>query len=109
MSISEVLDSIKDESFNEIKCEFKSLFLEAKNDNNEFIKNVASLIEMTLSYRVQGLLSKEDVTTFFKKQKKIAMIHVNSVEIAVKARFDKTVFRMLDIVLGTLVKAIVPA
>lgn len=108
MTIKEILDTIKDDSLKEIKNEFKSLFMEAKNDNDGFIKEAASQTEMMLSYRAQGLLAEEDVTTFFKKLKKMTQIHANSVEIAVKARIEKTVCRLFDIALSTLIKAIVP-
>jgi len=108
MNLNEILDSIKDESLKEVKTEFKKLFKDALKDNVDFIKQTAAQIEQALSYRRQGLIGEDDVATLLKKQKKIAQIQANTSEIVVKTRIQKLVYRLLDIAIDVLLKAIVP-
>ena len=108
MDTQELLDTIKSESLKAIKDEFKELLDTAKKDKSDFIKKSAEQIKQALIYRAEGKLSVDDVTTLLKKLKKIAQIEVNNAQIQTLARIQKITYRILDIAIDVIVKAIVP-
>lgn len=108
MDTQELLDTIKSESIKAIKDEFKDLLDTAKKDKSDFIKKSAEQVEQALIYRAEGKLSQDDVATLLKKQKKIAQIEANNVQIQTLARIQKITYRILDIAIDVLLKAIVP-
>jgi hypothetical protein len=108
MNIEEALDTIKSEPLKAMKDEFKDLLTAAKKDKSEFIKTSAEQLKQALIYRAEGKLSTEDVETLLRKQKKIAQIEANSSKIEVLSRIQKISYRLLDIAIDVLVKAIVP-
>jgi phosphoribosyl-ATP pyrophosphohydrolase len=108
MSIQDILDSIKDESLKALKEEFKELLEVATKDKSDFIKQSANQVTHALSLQAQGKLGQDDVLTLLKKQKKIAQIEANVAEIQLLARIQKVTYRILDIAIDALVKAIVP-
>lgn len=108
MDVQELLDTIKSESLKAIKDEFKDLLDTAQKDKSDFIKKSAEQIKQALIYRAEGKLSEADVVTLLKKQKKIAQIEVNNAQIQTLARIQKITYRILDIAIDVLVKAIVP-
>lgn len=109
MNIDDTLNSIKDASMKEVKAEFRALFKQAMNDELDYIRQAAQQLDQALSYRRQGLINEDDVTTLLKKQKIIAQITANNAQIAVKIRIQKLIYRMLDIAIDILLKAIIPA
>ena len=108
MDVQELLDTIKSESLKAIKDEFKDLLDTAKKDKSDFIKKSAEQVKQALIYRAEGKLSQDDVVTLLKKQKKIAQIEANNAQIQTLARIQKIIYRILDIAIDVLVKAIVP-
>lgn len=108
MDVQELLDTIKSESLKTIKDEFKNLLDTAKKDKSDFIKKSADQIKQALIYRAEGKLAEDDVVTLLKKQKKIAQIEANNAQIQTLARIQKITYRILDIAIDVLVKAIVP-
>jgi len=106
MDIKEVLDGIKDESLKAIKEEFKELLETGKKDKEDFVKRSAQEIEKALIYQAQGLLDADDVATLLRKQKKIAQIEVRNAKIQTLSRIQKITYRLLDIAIDVLVKAI---
>ncbi|MBC7785298.1 MAG: hypothetical protein H7144_15805 [Burkholderiales bacterium] len=108
MDIEEMLKSITSKSLAEIKREFLDLFGQAKKDGVEFIKYSATQIQKALGYLAEGKLDTDDVSTLLKKLKKMAQIEANNATIAVLTRIQKIVYRIIDIALDVLVKAIVP-
>lgn len=109
MDFQEALDTIKSESLKAIKDEFKDLLDTAKKDKSDFIKNSAEQVKRALIYRAEGKLSQDDVATLLKKQKKIAQIEANNAQIQTLARIQKITYRILDIAIDVLLKAIVPS
>lgn len=108
MDIQDLLDAIKSESLKAIKAEFKDLLETAKNDKSDFIKKSAEQVKQALIYRAEGKLSADDVMTLLKKQKKIAQIEANNAKIQALARIQKITYRILDIAIDVLVKAVIP-
>lgn len=108
MDIKEALDTIKLEAMATIKDEFKDLIEQANNDASDFIKKSADQVKQALIYRAEGKLSDDDVATLLRKQKKIAQIEANSAQIELLSRIQKITYRILDIAIDVLVKAIVP-
>jgi hypothetical protein len=108
MNIQDVLDAIKNDSLKTIKEEFKALLDTAVKDKSDFIKQSAEQASRALTLQAQGLLSENDVLTLLKKQKKIAQIEANVAEIQLLSRIQKITYRILDIAIDALVKAIVP-
>jgi hypothetical protein len=108
MDIDAVLGTIKSKSLKVIKDEFKDLLKQAKSDKSEFIRKSAEQLKQALIYRAEGKLTTEDVETLLRKQKKIAQIEANSSKIEVLSRIQKVTYRLLDIAIDVLVKAIVP-
>jgi hypothetical protein len=98
MDIDAVLGTIKSKSLKVIKDEFKDLLKQAKSDKSEFIRKSAEQLKQALIYRAEGKLTTEDVETLLRKQKKIAQIEA----------IQKVTYRLLDIAIDVLVKAIVP-
>jgi hypothetical protein len=108
MDINQVLDTIKTESLKAIKDEFKALIDTAKKDKSDFIKQSVEQVKQALIYRAEGKLSIDDVATLLRKQKKIAQIEANTAQIQLLSRIQKTTYRILDIAIDVLLKAIVP-
>jgi hypothetical protein len=108
MDIDDALDTIKSESLKVIKDEFKALLAAAKKDKSDFIKKSAEQLKQALIYRAEGKLSTDDVETLLRKQKKIAQIEANNAKIELLSRIQKICYRLLDIAIDVLVKAIVP-
>ncbi len=108
MNVQELLDTIKDESLKVIKEEFRDLLETAIKDKSDFIKKSAEQVRNALIYRAEGKLSADDVLTLLKKQKKIAQIEANNARIQTLARIQKITYRILDIAIDVLVKAVVP-
>jgi len=108
MDVQELLDTIKSESLKAIKDEFKDLQKKKKKDKSDFIKKSSEQVKQALIYRAEGKLSEDDVVTLLKKQKKIAQIEVNNAQIQTLSRSQKITYRILDIAIDVLVKAIVP-
>lgn len=108
MDLQTLLDTIKSESLKTIKGEFKDLIDTALKEESDFIIKSAEQVMQALIYRAEGKLSVEDVTTLLKKQKKIAQIEANNAQIQLLARIQKITYRLLDIAIDVLVKAIIP-
>lgn len=108
MDINDVLDTIKAESLKAIKEEFKVLIDTAKKDESDFIKQSVEQVKQALIYRAEGKLSADDVATLLRKQKKIAQIEANNAQIQLLSRIQKITYRILDIAIDVLFKAIVP-
>jgi hypothetical protein len=109
MTIEEVLASIKSQSLKVVVDEFKDLLDTAKKDKSAFIKTSAEQLKQALIYLGEGKLSPQDVSTLLKKQKKIAQIEANDAQIQLLSRIQKVTYRLLDIALDVLLKAVVPA
>ena len=108
MDITDVLDTIKADSLKTLKEEFLDLLESAKKDKSDFIKKSAEQVKQALIYRAKGQLSTDDVETLLNKQKKIAQIEANNSKIQTLSRIQKVTYKILDISLDVLVKAIVP-
>jgi phosphoribosyl-ATP pyrophosphohydrolase len=108
MDIQELLDTIKPKALKAIKEEFKELLDAAKKDKSDFIKRSAEQVKQALIYRAEGKLSADDVATLLKKQKKMAQIEANNVQIQTLSRIQKISYRILDIAIDVVLKAIVP-
>jgi len=106
--ISRILSSssFRNEAGKILQDEFVSLLKSAAKDKNEFIKNSAHIIAQALLYKAQGHLNEKDVMTILRKQKKIAQIEANNAEVAVMSRIQKITYRLLDISIDFLVKAL---
>lgn len=106
--ISRILSSssFRNEAGKILQDEFVSLLKSAAKDKNEFIKNSAHIIAQALLYKAQGYLNEKDVMTILRKQKKIAQIEANNAEVAVMSRIQKITYRLLDISIDFLVKAL---
>lgn len=108
MDVQELLDTVKSQALKAVKDEFKDLLDTARKDRSDFIKKAAEQVKQALIYRAEGKLSQDDVITLLKKQKKIAQIEANNAQIQLLARIQKITYRMLDIAIDVLVRAIVP-
>ena len=108
MQLDDVLDAIKGEGLKVIKDEFKDLLVAAKKDKSEFIRKSADQLRQALIYCGEGKLTKDDVDTLLRKQKKIAQIEANNSKIELLSRIQKITYRLLDIAIDVLVKRIVP-
>ena len=108
MDIKDVVKGITAKSLEEIKREFLDLFGTAKKDSSEFIRYSAVQVQKALVYRAEGKLDDNDVITLLKKLKKMAQIEANNATLAVLSRIQKIVYRIIDIAIDVLVKAIVP-
>jgi DNA gyrase/topoisomerase IV subunit A len=108
MDTKDILDTIKSDSVKELKKEFAELMNIARQDKTDFIKNSAEQVRQALEYRAKGLLTTDDVITLLKKQKKIAQIEANNAKIALLTKIHKLTYRLIDIAIDVLVKAIVP-
>lgn len=108
MDIKDVIDAIKEPSLTAIKEEFLDLIKEAKKDNTDFIKYVGQQTSKALIYQAEGKITPEAVSLLFKKLKKMAQIEANNAEIALMSRIQKILYRLLDIAIDSIIKAIIP-
>ncbi|HEX8595363.1 MAG TPA: hypothetical protein VF682_19140 [Pseudomonas sp.] len=108
MNIDDVIEGIKDESLKAMKEEFLELLGQAKKDENDFLKFMAEQTAKTLVYYAEGKIKYDDVMLVLKKGKKIAQIEANNANIKVLAKLQKITYRLLDIAIDGLVKAIIP-
>lgn len=106
MNIQDVLDSIKAQSLETIKTEFKDLLTTAQKDKSEFIRTSAAQVAQALIYVAEGKLTANDVATLLRKQKKIAQIEANNAQIQLLSKIQKIIYRLLDIAIDVLLKAI---
>lgn len=106
MNIQDVLDSIKAQSLETIKTEFKDLLTTAQKDKSEFIRTSAAQVAQALIYVAEGKLTASDVATLLRKQKKIAQIEANNAQIQLLSKIQKIIYRLLDIAIDVLLKAI---
>jgi len=104
--INEILDTIKDQSIEELKSEFKGLLKEASGDSLDFVKKSAASTVRWLSLKAEGLLTEEEVKSLLEARKKEALVFMNTQSIAARAKIQKLVCRLLDIAVNSLVAAL---
>lgn len=107
MDINEALALVKNKSLNEVVTEFKGLLTDSKKDALDVVKESARQAEKAIILLAEGRLDQDDVTTLLKTQKKIAQLAVNTAKIVTAARIQKLSYRVLDIAIDVLAKAIV--
>lgn len=107
MDINEALALVKNKSLNAVVDEFKGLLTDGKNDSLAVIKESARQTEKAIILLAEGRLDEDDVTTLLKSQKKIAQIAANTAKVATAARIQKLSYRVLDIAIDVLAKAII--
>jgi ribosomal protein L16 Arg81 hydroxylase len=108
MNVEQALSSIKDQSIDALKEEFLDLLSQAKKDKHDFTQFMAQQTSKALIFYAEGKISIEDATLVLKKGKKMAQIEANNAEIALLSRIHKIVYRLLDIAIDALLKAIIP-
>lgn len=105
--VEEVLNQIKEATLKEIIDEFKNLLKEGLQDNSQFVKDNAKRLATWTVLLGTKQLTRGQYERLLKDQKSLAEQHVNSVEIAVRARIQKLAYRVLDIGIDIIGKAVV--
>lgn len=105
--VEDVLNEIKEVSLQTVKEEFKQLLQDAFTDSSDFIKKTAERVATWTVLLGSGQLNRGQYERLLKDQKSLAEQHVNTVQIAVRSRVQKIAYRLLDIAIDILSKAII--
>jgi len=105
-SIDEVFKSIGDEVLDSTKSELKDLLLQAQNEQEEFVVETANKIERWLLMRVAGELNDDELEALLNARKRVVRQNLNTLEIQTRARLEKIVFGIIDIVTNKLLDKI---
>lgn len=104
--VDEVLHEIKDEALGTVVGDFKALLQEALTDNSEFVKKTAERLSTWTVLLGQGQLTPEQYKRLLKDQKSLAEQHVNTLQIALRARIQKLTYSLLDVAIDILSEAV---
>jgi len=102
--IEDFLSKIKDEGVEKAKEDFRTLFNEAKGDAEGFVRELAKDLEGWLVLLAMGEMKKNEVELLVRSRKRELEQKLNTLEIKTKARVEKIVMGLVDIVLDTLLK-----
>ena len=105
-SIDEVFKSIGDEVLDSTKSELKDLLMQAQNEQEEFVVETANKIERWLFLRVAGELNDDELEALLNARKRVVRQNLNTLEIQTRARLEKIVFGIIDIVANKLLDKI---
>ncbi len=106
-SIDEVLQSIGDEVLDSVKTEFIDLLSQAKDEQFDFVNETAEKIERWLIMRVNGEFDDDELEALLNARKRVVRQNLNTLEIQSRARVEKIVFGIIDIVTNKLLDKIV--
>ncbi len=106
-SIDEVLESLGDEVLNSVKTEFIDLLSQAKDEQIDFVNETAEKIERWLIMRVNGEFDDDELEALLNARKRVVRQNLNTIEIQSRARVEKIVFGIIDIVTNKLLDKIV--
>lgn len=106
-SIDEVLESLGDEVLDSVKTEFIDLLSQAKDEQIDFVNETAEKIERWLIMRVNGEFDNDELEALLNARKRVVRQNLNTIEIQSRARVEKIVFGIIDIVTNKLLDKIV--
>ncbi|MCZ6703782.1 MAG: hypothetical protein O6940_12185 [Ignavibacteria bacterium] len=106
-SIDEVLESLGDEVLDSVKTEFIDLLSQAKDEQIDFVNETAEKIERWLIMRVNGDFDDDELEALLNARKRVVRQNLNTIEIQSRARVEKIVFGIIDIVTNKLLDKIV--
>ncbi len=106
-SIDEVLESLGDEVLDSVKTEFIDLLSQAKDEQIDFVNETAEKIERWLIMRVNGEFDDDELEALLNARKRVVRQNLNTIEIQSRARVEKIVFGIIDIVTNKLLDKIV--
>ncbi len=106
-SIDEVLKSLGDEVLDSVKTEFIDLLSQAKDEQIDFVNETAEKIERWLIMRVNGDFDDDELEALLNARKRVVRQNLNTIEIQSRARVEKIVFGIIDIVTNKLLDKIV--
>jgi hypothetical protein len=104
--VEEVLHEIKDSALETVVNDFRALLQEALADNSEFVKKTAEKLSTWTVLLGKGQLNSKQYKRLLKDQKSLAEQHVNTLQIAIRARIQKLTYSLLDIAIDILSEAI---
>ena len=105
-SIDEVLKSLGDEVLDSVKTEFINLLSQAKDEQIDFVNETAEKIERWLIMRVNGDFDDDELEALLNARKRVVRQNLNTLEIQSRARVEKIVFGIIDIVTNKLLNKI---
>ena len=105
-SIDEVLKSLGDEVLDSVKTEFIDLLSQAKDEQIDFANETAEKIEKWLIMRVNGEFDDDELEALLNARKRVVRQNLNTLEIQSRARVEKIVFGIIDIVTNKLLNKI---
>ncbi len=106
-SIDKVLKSLGDEVLDSVKTEFIDLLSQAKDEQIDFVNETAEKIERWLIMRVNGDFDDDELEALLNARKRVVRQNLNTIEIQSRARVEKIVFGIIDIVTNKLLDKIV--
>ncbi len=106
-SIDKVLESLGDEVLDSVKTEFIDLLSQAKDEQIDFVNETAEKIERWLIMRVNGDFDDDELEALLNARKRVVRQNLNTIEIQSRARVEKIVFGIIDIVTNKLLDKIV--
>ena len=106
-SIDEVLESLGDEVLDSVKTEFIDMLSQAKDEQIDFVNETAEKIERWLIMRVNGDFDDDELEALLNARKRVVRQNLNTIEIQSRARVEKIVFGIIDIVTNKLLDKIV--
>ena len=105
-SIDKVLKSLGDEVLDSVKTEFIDLLSQAKDEQIDFVNETAEKIEKWLIMRVNGEFDDDELEALLNARKRVVRQNLNTLEIQSRARVEKIVFGIIDIVTNKLLNKI---
>ncbi len=107
--VDTVLNEIKEAAIKDVIDEFKALLKDAWKDETDFVKSTAKRLATWTVMLANDELTQRQYERLLKDQKALAESHVNTLNIALRARVQKIAYRILDIGIDILGKAVVIA
>ena len=106
-SVEDFLNLVKDEALSGVKKEFKDLLDQAAKEELDFVKETAELVKNWAIQRVKGEITNDGFERLLRARKRVVMQELNTLEIKARARVEKIVMGVVDIVLDKFLGKIV--
>jgi hypothetical protein len=105
--LENILSEIGDESIAAAKTELIDLFNQAKAEQFEFAQETADKTKKWLEMRVKGEINNEEFLALLESRKRVIQQNLNTLEIQSRARLEKILFGIIDIITDKILDKII--
>jgi glutamyl-tRNA reductase len=94
----DLLLSVGDQTLSEAKNELLGFYNEAKNEQYTFVKETVDKTKKWLAMRFKNEITNDEMTALLESRKRTIEQNLNTLEIQSRARVEKILFGILDII-----------